>query len=64
MDGDPNTFKAHVDCWDASELVWSSEFCQNHEAFPNVVDFEREDWEMLRLEAPELAKRLPQPDGT
>ena len=61
VDGDPNTFKAHIDCWNASEIVWAFGFYRNDEACPNVMDFEREDWEHLRREAPGLAGRLPQP---
>ena len=61
VDGDPNTFKAHVDCWRASEVVWQSGSCHGEEVCPNVVDFEREDWEHLRRQNPELAGRLPQP---
>ena len=57
--GDFFTYRAHLDCWDAAEIIANNHpFYGVGDEVPNVKDFGPDDWEIVRQIAPELAARL------
>lgn len=56
-EGEARTYKAHADCWAASEIVGTSSDWHG-DVYPNICDFEPEDRIAVAKEDAALAARL------
>lgn len=56
-EGEPQTYKAHADCWRASEIV-GKEMVIDGDPLPNVIDMDVEERAVVAATDPQLASRL------